>query len=119
MKIIHIKFVVLHAHKYCIKKVVKGKTTFEAIEPQPLSENIIELCRYYCTLKRCETYKRRISRIKNSSSNVALIEYIGSYPENIAPHENAIYQDTAYTRTDPNVLQTIEQLSRYNPPRDV
>ena len=70
---------------------------------------------YYSTLKRCKDYKRRISRIDDV--NLILVEYTGAYPEIIAPHGNAIHQDSAYVRTNQKVLETIADLTEYVMPR--
>ena len=43
-----------------LKKSSKRRTIFEKFEPQVSPDNIIQLCRYYTTLKRCNSYKRRI-----------------------------------------------------------
>ena len=114
-----LKSVVFRDHQHCSKKFLKGKTTYEKIEPQPSIENIVQFNRYYCTLKRCSTYKRRISRIDNSGVKLALMEYIGKYPEQSAPHGNAIHHDTGYTRTNLNVLEKIAELAKEKTPREI
>ena len=97
---------VLYRHgEYCTRMNVQRKTVFHKVEPEPAPENIVNLHRYYSTLKRCKDYKRRVSRI--SGTDFALVEYIGIYPENTTPHGNAIYQDTPFTRTRPEVMKNI------------
>ena len=74
------------------------------------------LNRYYTVLKRCPSYRRRISWIEN----VALVEYIGLYPNEVSPHGNAKHhEDDDYKRTNPEVLQNIANLSKYQTPREI
>ena len=101
--------------EYSTKKIINGNTTYPKIDPQPSLGNVIRLSRYYCTLKRCKDYKRRISRIVGN--NLVLVEYIGAYTEIIAPHGNAMHQDSAYVRTNPKVLERIADLTEYTMPR--
>ena len=100
-----LKYVICRNGEYCIKKRTNKKIHYEPIQPKPAPENIIRLHRYYSTLKRCKEYKRRVSQI--SGSDIALVEYIGTYPEHTSPHGNAIYQDTPFTRTHPAVMENI------------
>ena len=82
------KFVYFYKGKYCTMKRQFGSREYDEIEPQPPPENIIILTRYCTTLKGGRNYKRRVSRIYFSSgkaSPYAIVEYIGKYPEKIAP----------------------------------
>ena len=44
--------------EYCISK--GKKKTFVPIEPQPDDKDVVIMNRYYCTLKRQNTYKKRV-----------------------------------------------------------
>ena len=64
---------------YVREKKVNKKKEYEILHPQP--SNVIVFNRYYTVLKRCPSYRRRISWIENDENSVALFEYIGSYPD--------------------------------------
>ena len=54
--------------QYIREKKVNKKKEYEVINPQPV--NILILNRYYTVLKRCSTYRRRISWIENDRNFV-------------------------------------------------
>lgn len=66
-------------------RFTKGKRI--PVVPQPLV-NVIEFKRYYMSLKRDASFKRRISIVTECldnmtrTKNVAVVEYIGNYPQN-------------------------------------
>ena len=70
----------------CFPKKVKGKREFHPIDPQP--ENVIELSRYYTTLKKDSNYKKRVSWVSKGGNNIAVVEYLGVFP-GLAPHGNS------------------------------
>ena len=107
------KSLILRNQRYHTRKMISGKTVLEKFEPRPSPEQIMILSRYYTELKRCEVYKRRVSRLECSNDDVsyALVEYIGKYLIQAAPHGNAIHQDTMYTKTKPEILEKIASLS--------
>ena len=84
---------------------------------------VYTLSRYYIELIRCNTYKRRISRLIrpncNQSDDISVIEYTGEYPVKLASHGNALHHDTAYVRTNPKVLEKITSMVDTRTPRDV
>ena len=96
------------------KKVGKSRV-FVSMNPQP--SDIFIMHRYYTVLKRSKSYRRRITRIND---DVALVEYIGLYPETTSAHGNANnHKDDDYKRTNPKTLEKIASLSKYQPPRDI
>ena len=103
---------------YAREKTVNKKKEYEVLHPQP--SNVIVLNRYYTVLKRCPSYRRRISWIENGENAVALVEYIGLYPDEVSPHGNATHhEDDDYKRTNPALLQKIANLSKYQTPREI
>ena len=90
---------------FCTEKTVSGIRQYQQLNPQP--SEVYTLSRYYSELIRCNTYKRRISRLIRPNSNqcddISVIEYTGVYPVKLVPHGNALHHDTAYVRTNPKV----------------
>ena len=64
--------------QYVREKKVNKKKEYEVINPQPV--NILILNRYYTVLKRCSTYRRRISWIENDKNLVAPVEFFWLVP---------------------------------------
>ena len=60
---------------------------YEPLVPQPSRDSLMMVHRYYATLKRDKGFRRRISSMKRHP--VALVEYLGVYPEIVASHGNA------------------------------
>jgi hypothetical protein len=67
-----------------------------SIDPQPDPSSILTLRRMYNSLKRQPDYKRRIcwaeivpTSLTTTGKQVAVVEYIGPYPDNISIHGNA------------------------------
>jgi hypothetical protein len=64
-------------------------------EPQPDSANIIVFKRYYISLKRNPSFKKRISTVTECPEellhikNIAVAEYIGDFPQNNIPRGNS------------------------------
>ena len=104
--------------QYVKEKKVNKKKEYEVINPQPV--NILILNRYHTAFKRCPTYRGRISWIENDNKCVGLVEYIGSYPNEVSAHGNAKnHTDDDFKRTNPQTLQKIARLSKYQTPREV
>ena len=51
--------------------------------------------------------------------SLALVEYVGTYPKDPSPHDNAIHHDTPYTRTNPKVLAEIAEIAKEKTPREI
>lgn len=103
----------------CVKK------QFVPVDPEPSDEDIIVFKRYYLSLKRQTSYRKRIStvsRCPNSMSSImqlALVEYIGKFPRNIGIHRNAKKTASDYTRTATSVKTKPDGLVAMKAPREV
>ena len=103
---------------YTKTKTINKKKVHEAVQPQP--SNVIVCHRYYSVLKRCPTYRRRISWIENDKNPTALVEYLGPYPDEVSAHGNANHHtDDDYRRTNPETIRAIADLSKYQTPREI
>ena len=94
------------------------------LDPQPLENDLFLLRRYYTTLKRCPTYKRRISWLEKVPSSVTpptcyCVEYTGTYPKDVSAHGNAKSARREYVRTQPQVLQQVKDLVKVAKPKNV
>ena len=64
-------------------KFVKGQRV--AVEPQPAADNIIVFKRYYISLKRDSSFRKRISTVIQCPDSmtrlktVSVVEYVGIY----------------------------------------
>ena len=93
------------------------------IQPQPAEVHVLK--RYYATLKRDSTYKKRIAWIENppaqytTKSNRAVIEHIGTFPDDTSSHGNCKHANGDYIRTQPDVFEKISQQVSVKPPRKV
>ena len=71
-----------------------------ALSPQPSSDEVIIVKRLYSKLKRDPSYKRRITYfVSGISPDVAVVEYLGSYPKNV-PHGNSLNNSAPYRRVN-------------------
>ena len=91
-------------------KIVKG--SFVPIEPQP--SEVINLKRYYATLKRDPSYKKNVSwfevlpnNVPTEKSSIAIAEYVGTFPTNISTHGNAIKSSSEYVRSSQQTIENI------------
>lgn len=105
-------------------KDTKGQRV--ALNPQPPKDKVIILKRYYVSLKRDPTFKRRISTVYDCpdslkiAKNVVVIEYVGTYPELPAPHGNSKKTCGDYVRTSASVKRKLDELvNDHNPPRHI
>lgn len=85
----------------------------EILNLQPV--NIITLNCYYVTLKRDETFKRKIIRVENLQGNliqaneaIMVIEHIGIFPCYVTSHENNLKFDSEYSRREQFPISHIE-----------
>ena len=61
---------------YCSEKVVSGKRTYIAFDPQPPPNNVIVLNRYYTQQKHNPLYRKRVTfAVDACRSAVAVVEY--------------------------------------------
>lgn len=107
-----LKWTFLRDGVYCFQTKTNGKKTYTPYNPQP--ENIVTIHRYYSTLKRDNSYKRRVSWFETLPQHqllnihVAVIEYIGTSPRHGQPHGNAKNTTQEYIRTKPEVFDKIK-----------
>jgi hypothetical protein len=85
--------------------------------PQPSEDDIVVLKRYYQVLKRSKDYKRRVAWIEKfprsvalKCSSVAVVEYIGPFPDAVTAHGNAKHSGNEYVCTQLHVKQVLEDL---------
>ena len=88
---------------------MKGKKTFESMNPQPAIEEVIELIGNYQSPKKDDSYKRRVPWLGlGAKANLVLIEYSGEFP-GLAPHGNA-KEGTEFIRTPANVMKEMTEM---------
>lgn len=107
-----LKWTVLKNVSYCTETKSKNKKIYTPLNPQP--DTVVTLNRYYSSLKRDKSYKKRISwfskmpKTSTGHSNITIFEYIGKCPRVGAPHGNAKHSTQEYVRTDPQILNKIK-----------
>ena len=108
--------------KYCLEKRRKSKVYWESLEPQPAEDSIVVLSRYYATLKRDPTFKKRVSYFVNNVdqtlSNVALFEYQGIQLVTSQSHGNA-HSGQTFTRTNPKTIEKFNENLNKQQPREL
>lgn len=100
--------VVLRQGVYCFEKMVARKRTFVPLEPQP--DNVLVLCRSYQSLQADAKYTRRITwvdTVGQDAPQVAVYEYVGSFPGAVAHGKNTQEGAKQYRRTNPKVMAAI------------
>ena len=88
---------------------------------------MLTVCRSYTKLRRCESFRRRVTWIDGLKDRwthpLAVVEYIGIFPVgegSECAHGNSKNSDREYIRTKPELLQDIEvQLQYGKRPRKV
>jgi acyl-CoA hydrolase len=89
----------------------KGKKIYVPYEIQPT--DVVTIHRYYTSLKRDNSYKKRVSWFENlpeqylSRQHVTIVEYSGICPRGSVSHGNAKQTCQEYFRTDPKVIEEI------------
>ena len=114
-----LKSLMYRGGKYYREKQVNRKRTQVELNPQPT--NVVVIHRYYSVLQCDKRYRRRISWIAGTTdAPLALVEYVGEYPQTTACHGNSKKNpDDDYRRTKPKTLEKISNLAKYQAPRDV
>lgn len=71
------------------------------VVPQPVLDDIITFQLYYMSLKCKPGYKKRVTWVEGQDlkRNIAVVEYMGKYDENPAPHGNTKVTAKEYKRT--------------------
>ena len=69
-------------------------------------DDVLILKRYYTSLKRAPEYKKRVTWVEkfpvqncNNVKCIAVVEYIGTFPQKAAPHGNAKNSDADYVKS--------------------
>ena len=91
-----------------------------ALSPQPSSDEVIIVKRLYSKLNRDPSYKRRIIYfVSGISPDVAVVEYLGSYPKNV-PHGNSLNNSARYRRVNSKQKALIKnELEKGSLPREI
>ena len=102
---------------YCHEKYINKTRHTIPLDPQPTSENLIIIHRYYATLEEDENYKKRVSSLADGGvkglSDVSIVEYVGSYP-GLGQHGNQRKTGNKYVRTPGDVIDTMSDLLKQN-----
>jgi hypothetical protein len=106
---------------YCVEKMKNRKKIYETIEPQPPTNQILTIQRLYNTLNVSEEgtqqFKRRCTWIVSRPDNltqlpldVAVVEYIGTFPERKRHGSAKSASAPFYIRTKPGVQSQLSNL---------
>lgn len=86
------------------------------MNPQPDPSTVVIVKRSYNSLKRQNDYKRRITWIESAPStlkikqkHLAIVEYIGIFPDEICIHGNSKSSNSEYVRTATDVMANIQE----------
>ena len=90
---------------YCARKVIKSKSMAEPLPKQPHKCEILTSHQYVSRFKWSHSYNRRVTCI-SALNPVALVEYIGIFPDHVTNHGNA-NTGGEYIRTKPDVTDKI------------
>ena len=107
---------------YCLEKSVSKTRIYTPLEPQPSSNQLLTIQRYYVTAKCDKIYKKRITWILHSppsflsSTNLAVVEYQGTFP-GLIPHGSNTTTNTHYTRTTTETMKKITETTKTLKPR--
>ncbi|KAK3101791.1 hypothetical protein FSP39_006376 [Pinctada imbricata] len=112
------KLIFLRKGEYHFQKKVKGKMTYVKISPQPSPSKLTTLQRYYTSLKKDKTYKKRVTRLLNDDSCFTICEYIGKFP-GLSSHGNTKIGETEYLRIPTNVMEEMSTLLKQKTPLEV
>jgi len=102
---------------YCVRQQVDGCASAVPLEEQPTKSDIITVQHYLSNLQRDNKYKCRVTFVEHKQS-VALLEYLGTFPETIASHGNS-KSGGEYIRTAPHVIGSIASACHNNKPKTV
>ena len=94
--------------QYCMRKKVGGVFVTEPMEPQPCGDDVLVIGRYYAHLERDEKFRKRCTWLRDGPP-VLLIEYLGEFPQEVAPHGSSSKGTGEYVRSHPDVITEIKQ----------
>ncbi|KAK3106975.1 hypothetical protein FSP39_004306 [Pinctada imbricata] len=111
-----LKNVPLKNGQYCTEKKVQKKRIYVPLQPQPSSDQIFHIHRYYAKLKEDESYRKRVTiftrlpSMYSDNTGICVIEYLGDFKGKTLKHGNSKSSnlDVPYERTKPAVLQNIK-----------
>jgi hypothetical protein len=96
------------------------------MNPQPDPSTVVIVKRSYNSLKRQNDYKRRITWIESAPStlkikqkHLAIVEYIGIFPDEICMYGNSKSSNSEYVRTATDVMANIKEKVKIQKPREV
>ena len=91
------------------------------LDPQPKMDDVLILKRYYTSLKRAPDYKKRVTWVEKYPTNnrenskcIAVVEYIGIFPQNVVPHGNAKHCNADYVRSSDAVKTKLTEKVKNN-----
>ena len=102
---------------YCVEKCENKKRVHIPLEPQPTSEDLLEIQRYYTTLKADKTYKKRVTWVLHAPTTLkiskehALLEYTGQFP-GLRPHGLSKKNNIDYVRTPASTMELISEKTK-------
>ena len=112
---------------YYTEKRVEGKKTLVPLDPQPSKETVITLHRCYTSLKRNNSYKKRVSWFTGLPENlqhrrfISVVEYLGNLDDESCvsqPHGNSKVNTEPYTRTKPGTIEMIKDTVQHATPAE-
>ena len=84
-------------------------------------DDVLILKRYYTSLKRAPDYKKRVMWVEKYPTNnrenskcIAVVEYIGIFPQNVVPHGNAKHCNADYVRSSEAVKTKLTEKVKNN-----
>ena len=89
---------------YGMRKRVDDKRVVVPLDPQPWQ--VYEVHQVCNSLKRDSSFQRRVTYLSMSDCYVA--EYLGTFPEAVESHGNAVYATAEYVRSTPEVIGNIK-----------
>ena len=118
-----LRHVELKNNLYSTKMRQQKKVVWVPLDPQPESQNVVTISRYYATSKTDPSFEKRVSyfvrKTDTSLGNVAVYEYRGIQPKRNDPHGNAKTNE-GFVRTNPKTFDQIQAKIKTNKkPREI
>lgn len=112
-----LKYVYKTKDLFCTSKREKGKQQWIPLQIQPVEDDVITMRKYYATLKRDSKYSKLVSWFPKlpdqfrDKNNIAVIQYLGIFPEIGSKHGNSTLINDEFVRTKPETIDLIAQES--------
>ena len=100
-----------------MRQKVNGRETAVELQNQPDPSNVFTVEHYLSRLQRDQNYQRRVTVLHHKKS-VALVEYLGNFPEHVSCHGNS-KSGGEYVRTAPQVMAKIAAACSNSKPKTV